>query len=358
MGYGLLFFLWFKTKEGFQNRFIPSRILATFAIQNAAGTMRILIFLLLFLPHPSTLQTLIWPEQLEVAASSLKLRDAPNLQSKVLATIPQGAWVKNRSRQFEDRLQWEEIDEMGAYWLPVQYQGQNGYVFGAYVNAPFQLFYEKTAVDYVPKVNHWYAVYSTPKGDELREVKVHTTLDSNEVLEELQRTLRTDNPEESKFILATNRELKTGLIGDFFNQNSETTPENASDFALTPGTSLLLTRSRPWNDNKIYTFFGTGNFELSQEGLVQKNYKIWATQRTESRLGFDLQQDLALFLGPSVAFCTLNWYGDLDGDGKPDALISRCTEDAGCTDVLFLSSEAKSGELLHPVAAYFWGLGC
>jgi len=53
-------------------------------------------------------------------------------------------------------------------------------------------------------------------------------------------------------------------------------------------------------------------------------------------------------------FCAplLLWYGDLDGDGKTDYLLSDVTHYGGPIK-LFLSSLAEKGKVLKEVAAWF-----
>lgn len=54
---------------------------------------------------------------------------------------------------------------------------------------------------------------------------------------------------------------------------------------------------------------------------------------------------------------SLKWAGDLDGDGKPDLLLTADSHYARETLRLFLSSKAKKGELVHEVAS-LTGEGC
>jgi hypothetical protein len=50
----------------------------------------------------------------------------------------------------------------------------------------------------------------------------------------------------------------------------------------------------------------------------------------------------------------LLWFGDLDRDNKPDAIIQDCPYEVGCRASLFLSSKARSGEYLRKTCEFYW----
>ncbi len=318
--------------------------------------MRILFFLLILFPQLSPAQSTVWPEKLEVTASALKLRDAPNLDSKTLATMPQGAILENLGNVLNPDLVWQEIDGKGAYWMNVQYQGQTGFVFGAYVTPLFNLFFEDISIEYLPNVKNWYGMYDSPKGDELRKIEVHTTLDSNEMSGDFDLTLRSHNPEKSKFIIGTNRTLKTGITGNFFNRYGEASMHLSNALELISGKTISL--NSLYMTEISYDLMCTGSFELEPKWLVQRDFKIWITKRLSPNSNISVKQNLLIFIKDPQETYTVKWFGDLDGDGNPDMLMGMCGREGGCIDMLFLSTAAKNGELLRPVTVYSWGFGC
>ena len=326
--------------------------------------MRLLLFLSLLASKICSAQSTVWPEQFTVTASALKLREKPGLDSKTLATLPQSAALENLGVKTDDDRRWDKIDGKGAFWKHVRYNDQDGYVFGAYLTAPFQIFYENLAIEYLPKVKNWYGVYSTKQGDELRKIEVFTTLDTSETSTGLQHYLHSFTPVESRFIIATDRDLKTGIIGDYYNRKHphQAPGETRYRYDFNPGTSLVLntlTNTALCKPESAYELIGAGSFNLGTESIEQENFKIWVTHKKGAGSQFATKQDLTPFFNPQDKSCTIVWWGDLDGDGKSDVLINRCThKDGGCRDYLFLSSEAKPGELLRPVAAFDWGFGC
>lgn len=319
-----------------------------------------LFFILLGFSQSFLAQNAVWPEQLEVTASSLKLREAPNLDAAVLTTIPQGAKVENISILGKERV-WDKIDGMGAYWMHLIYKGQTGYAFGAYLKPEFCLFYENLIADYVPKVKNWYGVYSTPKGDELRKITVYISMDSVEMSGALVPILHTNDEAQSKFVIGTDRELKSGIIGDYYLRHNQWGPGNNFRYELGPGKTVALNSlfESLQLPGGFYEILCTGSFTVGPKWLEQHDFKIWATEKQTYNGAYSNKQDLSPYFSPNDQTCTLKWWGDLDGDNKPDVLIGRCaTGEGGCTDYLFLSSKAETGEMLHPVTLFYHGLGC
>ncbi|MBK8965817.1 MAG: SH3 domain-containing protein [Saprospiraceae bacterium] len=321
--------------------------------------MRILFFLLFLFPNPAMPQSPLWSDNLEVTASALKLREAPRLDAAVLSVLPQGAAVENLSRQDQPPV-WDVIDGKSAYWVRVGYQGQTGYAFGAYLKADFYLFYENTIVAELPNVKNWYALYKTPEGDELRKTTVFTKLDSVEITGGLEPILHA-GATGSTFVIGTDRELKTGIVGDYYLRHDQWGEEIDFHYELNPGANVLLTSFHAplRHSDHFVAVLGTGSYELSTGLLEKRDLKIWAALKSESGNNFLTKQDLSAFFNPRDESALLKWWGDLDGDGKPDVLIGRCAfGEGGCTDYLFLSSNARTGELLRLAAAYYWGMGC
>jgi hypothetical protein len=57
-----------------------------------------------------------------------------------------------------------------------------------------------------------------------------------------------------------------------------------------------------------------------------------------------------MFSSAGDAIPVVNWVGDLDGDGKPDFLMSMPDDSCGHDERLYLSSQAGTGELVHKAA--------
>lgn len=320
-----------------------------------------LCFILLGFSQCFHAQNTVWPEQLEVTASSLKLRDKPSLDAKVLTSIPNGAVVDNLTQHGEDRPEWDNIDGIDAPWMKVRYKAQTGFAFGAYLKTDFYLFYENSVINYVPNVKNWYALFKTPKGDELRKVLVYSAFDTVETDDRLHEMIRIDGSERSSFIIGTDKDLNTGIVGDYNLRHKQWGEQNDFRYEINPGktVSLMSLYETFQRSDAYFELAGTGSFDLGKQYLEQHDFKIWATQKPNYNSTYAITQDLTPFFDPRENSCTLKWWGDLDGDGKPDVIFGRCTTgEGGCTDYLFLSSKAKTGEIMHPAAAFYWGMGC
>jgi hypothetical protein len=87
----------------------------------------------------------------------------------------------------------------------------------------------------------------------------------------------------------------------------------------------------------------------STNGTKVENYSINIheenkEQRVEQRI-LELREGLLNHeQTPSI-----RWVGDIDRDGKPDILLDACPY-PGSLLMLFLSSEAEEGEIVHKVA--------
>ena len=94
---------------------------------------------------------------------------------------------------------------------------------------------------------------------------------------------------------------------------------------------------------------------MDSDNFVEvQNYKIWVTHHIKNAKQ-SVKQDLTHYfqdLGIDLNDVHLSYFGDLDNDKKPDVIIQTC-QDIGCHQLLFLSSEAKSGELLQLMSIHF-----
>ena len=308
-----------------------------------------------------------FPEEMIVTANSLNMREGPDKNSAKVASLQKGAVV-----QFVEAWnngQWVQADTTDvespyAPWLKVRYQNKTGYVFGTYVTGTIGLYHEGDFFynsEPLPALN-WYGVYRRDSfADELRPVLVRLEEESNDFYGEKVKVLKTNQKEESKFIIGSLKPMKTGYAGplgqfdvrDMF-LSGELAPggtvsiypgtddSNKNDTLMKPSYILTATGCARMENNE-YLYVRVTDYALT---LIDYSGQTPHMQDLTPWVKTELEE-----MNPSVS---ITWFGDLDMDGKPDAILNDCPYEMGCRDALFLSSKARPGEALRKVCEHFW----
>ncbi len=295
-----------------------------------------------------------YPEEFVVTASSLNLREAPDATSKKVASLPKGSVLQFVSAA--NNGEYAEVDSLMAPWYKVRYQNQTGFVFGAHVAPAIGLYYEGDFVpDGLPPLQ-WYGVYQRDSfADELRKIEVRVVEEYNEFYGEKIKILKTNQKKPSKFIIGSVKPLRTGYAGplgifdidDYFVSGS-----------LGPGAMMGINPGYPEGDTTLkatYVLAATGCAELVDDYVKLNNYRLilfdFSTQPAS-------RQELTPWVTPEIPEMSptvnLAWYGDLDGDNRPDAIIEDSPYEVSGRSSLFLSSKARPGEFLRKVCEHFW----
>lgn len=296
-----------------------------------------------------------FPEELIVTASSLNLREAPDPGAKKIAGLPRGTVVQFVAAH--NNGEYVEVDSLYAPWLQVRYQNQTGYVFGAHVTGTTGLYYEGEIMEGKLPPLQWYGVYARDSfADEVRRIEVQVVEKYHEFYGEKVKTLITNQREPSKFIVGTAKPFRTGYAGPL---GVFETDDYFANRSLGPGAMLGLNAGNPEGDTMTkptYVLIATGCAELMPENYVHiANYQLlvfdYATDPPR-------RQDLTPWVTPEMPevspSVSLAWYGDLDGDNRPDVLIEDSPYEVSGRTSLFLSSKAKPGQFLHKVCEHFW----
>ncbi len=289
-----------------------------------------------------------------VAVNGLKLRSKPSLRGKVIDKIPFGQSLEIISsnhyghdtlasdyRIYYAESQGEYYEPLlSGYWVKARYDGQEGYVFSAFLYHHFNAdrdYNQKIALlteggncydnlHYRPDW-HWYGLYDIDGVHQLRKVKLDLFVEETELGPFL--TIATQQNRASLFIVGSPRPLQEGRL--FFSE---------------------------------YTGHGTSIYrggEVDEKALQDAALEVMAGEGEDYpllvALGRDGQKQV---LNPEESYfgypSALLWYGDLDGDGELDYLINYGEESS--ETILYLSSKAKPGQLVAPVGAYFSGYCC
>lgn len=309
----------------------------------------------------SMLATALWgqeipsffPEEMVVSATALNLREKPDKQSPKVATLKRGDVVQ--VVEAYKGGEYVEVDSLWAPWLKVRHQGKTGYAFGAHLNGTLDLRYEGDILTSLPPLQ-WYGVYKRDSfADEVRKIEVRLSEEFNEFYGGTVKTLKTNQKDASKFIVGTLKPMKTGYAGplgvfevsDYFMSGD-----------LGPGAMLGLHPGNEINDTTMksaYTLAATGCARLEDLMVKVSDYRLtlidYATQPPMTQ---DLTEWFKTYMPDANPNVSISWYGDLDMDNKPDAVINDCPYETGCRASLFLSSAAKPGTFLRKVCEHIW----
>lgn len=318
----------------------------------------------LFFAGQGGAQSLFFPDEMIVTASSLNLREAPDKNGKKIASLPRGTVVQ--FIEADNNGQWVQADTTDPNspfgpWLKVRSEGRTGWVFGAHLTGTTGLYHEEDMFwndDPLPALN-WYGVYSRDSfADELRKIEVRIAEENSEIYGASIKVLKTNQKDRSKFIIASLKPMKTGYAGPL---GIYEVRDMYLSGELAPGSAVSVHPGGDLNDTLIkpsYLLVATGCATLTSEEYVNvkvNDYKLTLLDYSFQPPG---RQDLTPWVQPAMEefnpTVRLSWYGDIDMDGKPDVLIDDCPFEMGCRDALFLSSKAKPGEFLHKVCEHFW----
>lgn len=314
-------------------------------------TFPVLFLLFAFLTVGAQTEPFV-PEELIVTANSLNLREEPSIDSKKLASVPRGA--KMQFLEAYDRgtyFQADTLDPNGAYapWYKVKYQKHTGYVFGAHVAGRYNLHLDGEFMETLPAGMFWYGVYARDSfADEMRKVEVKISEEMHEMYGEMAKVLRTNQPDRAKFLLATIEPLKTGYAGPL---GSLDINQYYYNDILLPGATIGLHRGYDAKNAAdtlsypSYVLMALGCVEIRENMTLFNDYRLLLFDYSDAE---PYQQDLTPWVqtvSPDIPIgISMFWQGDLDGDGKPDAVIQDCPEEVGCRISLFLTSEARGGD--------------
>jgi hypothetical protein len=302
-----------------------------------------------------------FPEELVVTANSLNLRAEPDANSKKIVSLPQGTILKFvETWNNGEYTQLDTTDETSPFgrWLKVRNKNNTGWVFDLYVSGTTELYYENSPQFDMRSISplFWYGVYARDSfSDEIRKVQVRLAEEHNEFYGIDIKVLKTNQKDQSKFLIASNLALSTGYCGPLgiFDPS-----DMFSSKSLSPGNQISIYPGNDQNDTIIKPAYGlaaTGCASLENNYVRVVDYKLTLLDyETEPISTQDLTRWVRTAIPEVNPTVDLLWYGDLDRDNKPDAIIQDCPYEVGCRASLFLSSAAKPGEYLHKVCEFYW----
>ncbi|MBK8555917.1 MAG: SH3 domain-containing protein [Lewinellaceae bacterium] len=295
-------------------------------------------------PKPSGVMAVISPD-------GLRLRAGPDADSKVLWSAPFGekVTVLNDEPLLLDTVgylyEFNDNIPINGYWTAVRCRGIRGYMFSAFLgqlatvraedkglNEDFILLFPGSNcinnTFYKPGY-YWYGYYDVPGKRAWKPVRPRF-FSLTDWLSEYR--ISTESPDGLQFIVGSRLPLNIkGDPGiDFLDGN-----------LIRQRDSLLL-------DSHVQQQFELKVFPLPN-GYHWESLQLFAVRNGQQQALSHLPYD---YNGDPYA----KWTGDLDGDGRKDFIITF--GDKSSKTMLFLSSRAKKGELVHPVAVFYAAYCC
>ncbi|MBL7828732.1 MAG: SH3 domain-containing protein [Saprospiraceae bacterium] len=302
-----------------------------------------------------------FPDEMVVSSTSLNLRESPDKNAKKIISIPQGGVVQViETWNNGEYVQADTTDPESPYapWFKVRYDGKTGWVFGAYITGTIGIYFEYDQLFEnlnLPPV-YWYGVYARDSfADELRKVTVKPVESYNEFFGTNITTLKTNQTESSKFLIASVTPLPAGYCGSLGSLDMDGYYMSKS---LGPGNQMSIYPGNDLNDTLVKPAYGlaaVGCAALEGTYVTVKDYKLFLFDYSTEP---PAQQDLTKWVKPENDAINpsidILWFGDLDRDDKPDMILRDCPYEVGCRASLFLSSKAKKGEFLRKACEHFW----
>lgn len=296
-----------------------------------------------------------FPDELVVTASVLNLRDKPDKTGKVVEKLPRGAELSLLSLVNDG--EYIMVDSTYGAWLRVQHKNKSGYVFSPFVSSRYTLYQDGDILEEMTPGLNWYGVYMRDSfTDDLRSIQVHLEKEYHEVIGEEVMVLKTNQKEHSKFLVATVSPLAQGVVSNLglFDPGSLYITAD-----LSPGVMMPIYPGQDMDDTTSFsTFFlaatGCAQFDTNDYVYVS-DYRLYAFETMQG--GPTSRQDITGWVQPAEGInprVQLVWFGDLDRDRKPDAILQDYPNEAGGRMSLFLSSKAKTGAFLHKVSEYYF----
>lgn len=287
-----------------------------------------------------------------IAPSGLKLRATPEKDGKVLQTIPFGVKVRleeNFDNVPEDRS--FTIDEnYSSYWMLVSYGNKKGYCCAAYLgkrilkmtknyyfSSPYGIGCFESDVLINPTY-YTYGVFESEEKQEIREIKIEYFNNRGEMSIRL-LTVQKEEERNFSYIIYSKQQMKTGVL-----KGKRFIPKDGENISMNQlfAVNYSETNKNIYNNIEIEK----GKYTISSKSVTKKDkdtgdeIQLQRISITEKATG--KKYILGEYYSEHI---TLEWAGDIDGDGKIDIILNFGSDHASST-IFFFSRNAPNGKLL------------
>lgn len=289
-----------------------------------------------------------------VLSSQLNIRATPSIKGELVGVLQNGEKVKFlKDQKIEDCT---SINSLHGCWQKIYFNDKLAYVFSPFIGDEIMLYYENTAINYYPKVNYWYAcIYDSIKQKDIL-VEVETFQSESKYYDEVgTKIIETKHTDKSLFLIATNSKRDIGDIGVY--SKNQTISENCDDYCR-PGDKEYMYFETNGNSiiKECYYLITTGTYSINERGSQLEKYEVFVADNEPPEPSFTKIQNVSKHM-PNSEVYKLEFYGDIDGDSKPDFILSAASSSGGA-NMLFLSSLALDDELVGLANIFYIMTGC
>lgn len=192
----------------------------------------------------------------------------------------------------------------------------------------------------------WFGLFQNKAGFVIEKIKI-TATNVYDGIHDGDTTIKTGWEISTKnvnpnLLLMQGIELKEGLLKHVHISNSQ----------LLPGDSLVFEYG-----NTSYKLFATGtdilDYEISESRVVE-DYRLFLTA---VKNGQEVTQLLVEHENFDDAMISIQFIGDIDGDGFPDLILDNSRHYNVDNPTLYLSKGSEDGHLLQ-IVGWHWSAGC
>lgn len=287
-----------------------------------------------------------------IAPSGLKLRATPDKDGKVLQMMPLGAKVKleeSLDNIAEDRF-FSIDEELSSHWILVSYGNIKGYCCAAYLgkrilkmtkNYYFSSPYGIGCFGSEALINptyYTYGVFENEERQELRAINMEYFNRQGEISIRV-LSLKKDDNFNLSYIIYAKQQMKIGVL-----KGKQFIPKDGESENM----NQLFAVNYPETDKNFYNNIEIekGKYTISSKSVTKKDkdtgdeVQLQRVSITEKATG------KKYILGEYYSeYITLEWAGDIDGDGKIDVILNFGSDHASST-IFFFSRNAPNGKLL------------
>ena len=266
-----------------------------------------------------------------VTATTLSIRELPDINSKKIGSANFGEWVKAIDLRKDDN-NLVEVNGVFGIWSKIEHEGIQGYMFGAYLDyntviqkpnsnwdEDYLLLFERRlrGAKYSDNLK-WYGIYSEEDGEYIYEIdlSLEYTAETEHPELELENHIivKTDRTQKAQLLIGTNQTVRTGKVGVSIPHYYKRHLHNDINLPIPfPEADCLF--------NTDYYINGTNHKHNETDYCFLENYKVTLRKNHPTRNVTICEFENAAEVLRECNLPEFYWYGDINNDHIPDLIF-------------------------------------